>query len=182
VQVVVPYEPDVNPLARSALERFAKQATYVRLGDGRTAYWQLLDRLWREARSFILVEHDVEIHERAIRVLTRCPQPWCLFPYSGPRVYGDGGDTLFYGALGCTRFRAQLMVNHPSVVSDIGQIERSGIEPATYRDWRGLDGRILSTLGGLGYKPHVHWPAVLHHHLYPSGCSCGDDDCEERTF
>ena len=34
-----------------------------------------------------------------------------------------------------------------------------------------------------GYKPHVHYPAVIHHHAYPAPggerCACGDENCKE---
>lgn len=178
MRTVCPFEPVVHPLARTALEEFAGTVEYVKLGEHRSAYWRLLRELWAAKWSFIVIEHDVEIHERTIRALTHCPRPWCLFPYSGPRDYGDGSDTLFYQALGCTRFRSSLMVEHPALIDRIGDgandVERE-------HDWRGLDGRIAGALHAAGVQEHVHWPAVLHHHAYPAGCSCGDDHCEERS-
>src|SRR6185437_4434063 len=69
---------------RHALERYAPNTEFVALGENTSAYWPMLCRLWSEREPFVLVEHDVEIHERTIRALTYCPQPWCVFPYPGP--------------------------------------------------------------------------------------------------
>lgn len=164
MRVVCPFEPVVHPLTRSALERFTPACEYVALGSNPTAYWSLLDRLWPQRESFVLVEHDVEIHEGVLRALTYCPKPWCVFPYAGPANYGPGGGVLFDQALGCTRFRSSLLVTSPGVISGID---------AKSHDWRGLDARVAGALRSLGHRPHVHWPEVLHHHRYPTGCACG---------
>jgi hypothetical protein len=177
MRVICPYRPAVHRLTRPPLERYAPHAEFFGLSEHQDAYWRLLDTLWTQAESFILVEHDVEIHERAIRSLTYCPRPWCLFPYSGPR--SDGGDSLFYMALGCTRFRSSLMVDHPDLISGIGTGQPPRFDIATFRNWRGLDGAIGGRLRERGEKPHIHWPEVLHHHDYPKGCACGTD-CEAR--
>lgn len=180
MHVVCPYQPAVHDLTRAALERYAPHAEFVKLTDRTDAYWGLLDKLWARREPFIIVEQDVEIHERAIRSLTYCPQPWCLFPYSGPRTLGDGGDPLFYMALGCTRFRANLMDEYPDLVSGIGVTKHPRFDPSVYRDWRGIDGAIGGRLRERGYRQHIHRPIVMHHHDYASGCACGTDH-EERA-
>jgi len=90
-----------------------------------------------------------------------------------PRTRNYGQSTtgaLFDQALGCTRFRAALMRACPAAISGIGA---DAIDVHRERDWRGLDGRITGALRQGGYEPHVHWPAVDHHHEYPMGCACG---------
>lgn len=173
MRVICPYQPIVHRLTRPALELYAPSAEYIKLSEAQDAYWALFDSLWSARESFIVIEHDIEIHERVIRSLTYCPEPWCLFPYSGPP--SNGGDPLFYMALGCTRFRSNLMVDHPDLVSGIGLGQPPRFDIATFRNWRGLDGGIGGRLRERGHKPHVHWPAVLHHHDYPVGCACGQD-------
>lgn len=160
------------------MDRFAPGVEFVALGEGRTAYWRFLADLWRAGESFIIVEQDVEIHAGVVRALTYCPELWCVFPYQGPRNYGDGSFPVFDQALGCTRFRASLMIDHPALFDAIGAGDS---DPTRARYWQGLDSQVAASLRSLGHRAHAHLPPATHHHRYPAGCACGDEDCEESA-
>ena len=173
MRVICPYEPAIHPLCEAALDKYAPGAERRRLGPSPTAYWELLCELWGRAESFILIEHDVQIHEMVLPELENCFQPWCAFPYGGPPPHiKDTEQVLFKEALGCTRFSASLMRDEPQMVAKLGVGMR---DVERYHQWRGLDGHIGGALRGLGYDVHNHWPKVTHHHLYAAGCSCGDN-------
>ena len=179
MRVLCPYHPEVHPLTRNALDRYAPATEYVHLGSASDAYWATLSKLWSEKKPFAIIEHDVEIHGSVIRTLQHCTRPWCLFPYGGPPAPAGCKQVLFTEPLGCVRFRANLMKNHPNAIADIG---KGNPRPDECHHWRGLDGRLSGTLRNLidpstgeRYEPHVHWPQVTHHHDYASGCSCGTD-------
>ena len=172
MRIVCPYEPEVHPLTRAAIEEFAPQTEFVRMGDNPYAYWELINRMWG-GPPFIIIEHDIEIHGEVVRKLTHCPRPWCTYPYKGPRhPAGESEQVRFPEALGCVRFSAKLMKDHPTFIQLLGQ---GNLIPQASHQWRGLDGNIAGGLHILGYQAHVHKPEVEHHHDYPAGCSCGRD-------
>lgn len=129
------------------------------LGPGHDAYYRLLCRLWVAAESFLVVEHDVEIHAGVIPGLEACGCDWGLYPYPG----AGQPPQLLTSSLGCTRFSAGLLARHPQFMAAL-----------PVRDWRRLDCEIHPRLVALGEKPCVHEPPVDHHHAYHSqGCACG---------
>ena len=159
------------------------------MGGNNGAYTDLLVGLWGQRRRLLLIEHDIEIHDRVIPTALHCPFPWCVWPYSGPK--GDGlGDSLLYQSLGCTKFSGSLMKREPDVMNRVSAamrprpygVDDDGLGTAGWPkgldrgDWRRLDATLAPALRWLGYEPHIHWPAVLHHHVYPGeGCACGQE-------
>jgi hypothetical protein len=169
MRFVVAYEPELHPLTKQSLAKYCRHAEPVRMGNGPTAYWELLCRLWDAKEAFTIIEHDIELHDKVVRPLTYCKEPWCVFPYGGPPQRPDAAGVihppmLITTGLGCTRFRASMMRDHPNFMSELGP---------TY--WQALDSHIHGRLDGLGYKRHLHYPAVTHHHDYPAGCACGQE-------
>jgi hypothetical protein len=175
VRVVCPYvlagEPGVerglHPLCEQALARFAPDAEMHYLGTRPDAYRELLEECWAQGESFLLVEHDIEIHERVVSELQACQEPWCAFPYA---IGAPGGD-LIDSSLGATRFSAALLEALPGLIGSL-----------PVRDWRRLDCEIAPRLRSAGFAPHVHSPPVSHHHVYPAPgrpdgewCACGTE-------
>lgn len=159
-RVVVPYV-NLHPLVMGALYRLAPEADLISLGTGEKRYHELLAMLWREGRSFLLIEQDIEIHDSVLPEMETCPEPWCLFPFLGAISEGPIENFLLKLSLGCTRFRSDLMRSHPSFFDDFSN-----------RQWNLLDVQVYRRLEGLGYTPHLHWPHVSHHHVYNGRCSC----------
>jgi hypothetical protein len=154
-----------SAIARAALVRYAPGAEVYELGIHPDAYYTLLCQLWADGDGWLNVEQDIEIHDSVIPQLEACPEPWCLFAYQGAGY--DDADRYLYGSLGCTRFSSELMTAHPQFMQEIKG-----------RSWQQLDSHILPGLLGLGYTQHIHWPAVLHHHVrrYGMGERC---DCRQ---
>lgn len=168
MRVVVPYVA-LHPQAEAALDRFAPEAERFFLGRTSDAYWRLLADLWATGEGFLIVEQDIELVEGVVEGLAACPQWWCLHPYPGGG-WATGGDPLLYQSLGCTRFSSDLLRAEPDLMSEVGSVS----EGLPAKDWRRLDVTIGPRLNWRGYQPHVHWPAVIHHHDYPvEGCACG---------
>jgi hypothetical protein len=176
MRVICPYvtagEPGIerglHPLCEQALAKFAPDAELLYLGTTPTAYYDLLGELWAAGQSFLLVEHDIELRAGLVEELETCPEPWCAAPY----VVGSSRDGFIESSLGCTRFTAEIMRAVPDLISSL-----------PVRDWRRLDCEISPRLRTAGFEPHVHHPAVKHHHVYPRlprdgggmWCACGTE-------
>lgn len=181
MQAICPYTR-IHPRVRESLR--SERLVFVHLGTD-DSYWGLLSRLWARAEPFILVEHDIEVHPRALPELEACSEPWCLFPFSrllpGPHSSWDGegwsaGIPLLDKSLGCVRWSVELMTGEPDVMEVVGTMSCGGSPP---KHWCRLDDAIAQVLERRGYHPHIHHPEVTHHHFLErwDRCSCGDASC-----
>lgn len=167
MRVVCPFTPGKRSLLTvGALARFAPDALYVNVAANPSAYWELLAELWRDGENFVIVEHDVEIHEGVIAGFKACREPWCLYPYFGPTLFD-----VMTRSLGCTRFSSRLIETRPDLMDQVG----GHTDNLAQKDWRRLDTLVCHYLGLAGHEPHVHEPPVLHHHVYDGRCACGTE-------
>jgi hypothetical protein len=139
VNVVVPWTY-LDPETEAALPPGAK---LVWTGGSRYAYHDLLDWLWEEADTVLLVEHDIVPPPGALEEMAACPHEWCAVPYR----CGD----LLMTALGCTKIDGALMARCPDVISRI-----------QHREWWNLDTQIVATLRRQGAAEHIHQPPARH--------------------
>jgi hypothetical protein len=63
-------------------------------------YFDLVNGLWREGVTFLILEHDVVPYAGALQELTHCPHYWCGFWYDP-----SGG----YGNFGCSKIGSKLI-------------------------------------------------------------------------
>ena len=158
----------LSPLCERALSRYAPDAELIDLGTRHDAYRELLEELWQDGESFLIVEQDVEIHEAVIPELGACQEPWCLYAYNI-----GWPPAPVRSALGCVRFSAHLLAEYPNAIADL-----------PVRGWNQLDSMIYPRLREAGFRPHEHEPLVAHHHRYPAPggkrCACGEEDCDAR--
>lgn len=121
-----------------------------------TAYAELLRRLWRGCRGdLIIIEQDIGINHAVVPQLTRCTHPWCGF------AYPVQGRPVF--ALGCVRFRAELLVQERDLMDEAAALDVDGFGVG---HWRRLDVAVERTMRSRGYAPHLHYPDVSHFHEY----------------
>jgi hypothetical protein len=167
-----------HPLAEAALRRYAPHTEFVDVSRSDTAYAHTLADYWARGESFLNVEHDVEIHERVVRQATHCPELWCVWPYMGPgwpHHHLPELDAFLYNSLGCTRFHRKLLAAEPDAMSVAAGIKHGDEFRAAH--WLRMDAEVSPLLIGRGYRPHLHWPEVVHHHLYSANgvaaCACG---------
>lgn len=121
------------------------------------AYWRVLTEWWERGQDFLVVEHDVEPVAGTFSSMDECPSTWCSSPYEI-----DTGVKVL--ALGCTRFRSELMEAYPEALRDAGEIQNDSVS-LPKRHYKRLDTRIASVLHAKRYHCHAHIPAV-HHHDY----------------
>lgn len=153
MKVIVPYTAITQQEVVDATNKYAPQAEQVYVGDSAHAYYNLLERLWRENEAFVLIEHDIEIHKTVMSEFEECKELWCGFTYA---LSGHG----FAVAFGCTRFSAKLLQECPGVMHKVGAIDDDG---APVRDWRRLDTRTSRVLrDDYGIEQHAHFPPVRH--------------------
>jgi hypothetical protein len=156
MQIIVPYATNpyligrgLRPEVRALLDG---RAEFVDVGASNYEYWGLLERLWAERRGFCVVEQDNLPTEAALAGLEACVEPWCLCPY----WHGANG-MLDYG-LGCTRFRAEVMVALPDLF--VRALGRTGT-----RHWSGMDLALAAVLHERGFRQHVH-EEIAHLHEF----------------
>ena len=125
-------------------------------------YWNLLDGLWRDAQDFAIVEHDVVVNPGTLQSFEDCPNVWCSAPHP---YYGHSA----YAGLGCTRFRASIMLAIPEAIEVIGE-QISGSHPR--RHWCPLDSLLQRYLTGRGQSICLHDPVAHLGGEYPAhGCA-----------
>jgi hypothetical protein len=112
VTVYVPFT-EFAPGVREALTATGHSVTEVYVGARDDAYWELLNGLWSERRSFIVVEHDIVVRADTFEELENCPFEWCSF-----------GAPYFVGVhhgLGCVKFSDTLISRHPRLMEQIAE-------------------------------------------------------------
>lgn len=119
-------------------------------GNSETDYWASLGREWWGfdqgwSSDLVVIEQDIQIHERVIPEFMNCKQDWCVFPYRLKPGLVAGTATA---SLGCTRFSAELLEQVPY--------------PDEAVKWSQLSSEIRRRVTGAGYVPHVHGPNVTH--------------------
>jgi len=117
------------------------------------SYFELLKYAWSKQESFIVLEQDVVPTLKDHRQMLTCSCLFCASSYNGP------GSVNLTRSLGFSRFRREIMLDHPDLFDKIE--EHKDAEPFNPRDWRRLDMRIVWQLG----SPHIH-PQVEHRHDY----------------
>jgi hypothetical protein len=154
MRILVGYT-NLRPEVSEALDLYAVPAghepVYEDCRASNDRYFEALEHEWRAGADFAVVEHDVVIDERVMAGFQACPEPWCGYGYDiavGYRV-----------ALGCTRFRAELMAAVPDLLERCMEETQSGV-PA--KAWYRLDVRIDEVLRRAGYTAHLHMPPVAH--------------------
>lgn len=116
-----------------------------------TGYHEMLAEMWGEKETTIIVEHDIVILPGVIESLLACEHDWCGNPYFVA--------SHVQACLGCTKFSSRLMLKHPNVMHDAGEIDSS----APKKDWHRVDTRIDEVLRQrLKYTMHVHDVQVGH--------------------
>jgi hypothetical protein len=150
----------LNPATSAALDRFAPEAEYVDVSASDDAYHALLARLWADGEGIVNVEQDVEIHADVLPQFEACPEPWCSFPYGTPHPLRPSDPTWMASlwsaqAIGCVRWSADVLREHPDVLETI---------PPGSRAWPTLDLHICAELQRRGIAgPHRHGPPPVRH-------------------
>lgn len=129
------------------------------------SYFYLMRDLWREGKTFCIIEQDIVVDPAHHLIgFDNCPEPWCAASYE---VYqGDLAEAYgFPGGLGCTRFRAELIARFPEAIEECGKMDLHPTHPP--RSWAVMD----STLSQYLHGPHQltpcrHYPNVEHLHVY----------------
>jgi hypothetical protein len=167
MKIVCPYT-NLHPETKASLPTETEFVPVHGYGD----YFDLLARLWAKADSFILIEHDIEIHSGVIASFMHCNRPWCQFPYLLPGGYQP--------AFGCTRFSRRLIMATPTCLDEVYASENQQYQnfrrrpdpfdilgrqddPDGRKYWTTLDTRVGNWLQRHGYYGHLHQPAVMHH-------------------
>jgi hypothetical protein len=129
------------------------------------SYFYLMRDLWSAERTFCIVEQDIVVDPaHHLKSFDNCPEIWCAASYE---VYqGDIADAYGYaGALGCTRFRAELIRRYPEAIAEAGKMDMHPVHPP--RSWAVMDSTLAQYLHGPHQlTPHRHYPNVTHLHVY----------------
>jgi hypothetical protein len=141
-RVICPFT-SVRPVVKQVLSSYGLHVEYVDLTGDDDAYRKLLQRLWNEARTVVIVEHDILPWPGAVEELYSCSCAWGAYTY---KLHGGYG--IFHG-LGCAKLSTELMKATPGIWDEPIQ-------------WNLLDQILLFTAREQGLEPHHHRPAVIH--------------------
>ncbi len=120
-----------------------------------SAYWRLLDELWRCGEDFCIVEHDVVVNASTFDELDSCEEAWCSFPH----LYVCGGPAGYQG-MGCVRFRASVLLKVPDAMERVA--EKSDIDHAP-KHWCTIDKWLQhEVLPPAGIVRHRHETVLGH--------------------
>lgn len=110
--VVVPYIPThLRPETVDSVRGCDLPHTFVELRqDQPQGYAELIIRLWRAARTFIICEQDIVPTTDQWRTLATCGHPWCFYDYDD-QLYPDGPK------FGLVRISRQVMLAHPQAAA-----------------------------------------------------------------
>jgi hypothetical protein len=123
-------------------------ATFVPMTD-QMAYSRYFMERWREAETFINVEHDVSPTRETLEMMWRCSEPWCFCTYREDRP--DDRTPYF----GCVKFDEDFIRAHPDIWEE--------------HAWGNLDTFMC---GRTKAKPHWHGVARhWHYGAYPKWAS-----------
>jgi hypothetical protein len=166
-RIVVPYT-DLHPATLAALEPHRHRVEPIQVVD-EGAYWRLFQSLWQRGEDFILVEHDIEVNESTITGFDECPASWCTAKYRWRRREGYRGptDVILVHALGCVRYRAELMAQIPELGDPAwlrSRFSQLGEQPWDYRLVDAIQSEVLLRRRRLA--PHLH--EMVAHHQRPS--------------
>lgn len=161
MRVVVPFTPDrlrgetIEAVIAAGKHAGAlvRDVTFWDVSGSDTAYLDVLALHWAEREDFVVVEHDVVPHLTAFLELGLCTSTYCCFPYAWTSCVGP--------ALGCTRFRTEVLESVPDALEQVARIPSAYGPPG---HWRQLDVHLMRNVlrDGQGLQPHVHTPAVMH--------------------
>jgi hypothetical protein len=197
--IMLPYTPSVRPQEQ---DRAMKSLAHVlneervpatravpaicRLGE-EFAYWGWLRTCWDMARSegadLLVVEHDIQLTQRAYRGLVECPEPWCagIYVQKPPRA----PEPVFVARVNQGPWHEGPMVNGVLEVTfpdDPPRLAPRWLKPGErWADSVGLGctrmrpdrpwplpnpvpwGHLDSSLcHALKVRWHIHWPALAH--------------------
>lgn len=140
----------IRPETRHALERHAPGCVDYRdvTDDPERAYGRIVAELWRAGTDFAVVEHDIVVRADVIEAFDECAELYCAFPYAWTTNVGP--------ALGCTRFRGELLRGHPSAAAALPALPFRQVD---YQLMRVELARVR------GIRPHLHLPPVEHLNL-----------------
>lgn len=127
-------------------------AIWVDVSASNLSYFGALLDWWTRGESFAVLEHDVVARPDVIEAFETCPEPWCTYGYS--TICHPTCMEAWRNALGCTRFRSEIIAAVPNAVSSI---------PEDGWDWHNLCDGLGNHLRAAGYSHHWHEPWVNHH-------------------
>lgn len=136
---------------REAVTRLWPHVELVDVTHSTTGYHEALDERWQAGCDLVNIEHDIVPHDGVPAAFADCPEPWCVFLYE--LAVG------FIPALGCARFRAELLAAEPDAIQSAGETDNTGVPANAW--WR-IDVRLDRHLRDRGYTPHIHEPPVVH--------------------
>lgn len=139
MRVIYPFTDKRTVASSEALFDFCPTAERFDVSGSDTAYAELLAALWADQETFLVVEHDIVIHEGLVAEYEACDEEWCSSPYT----YFDIPVMVGGGGLGCTKFSRSLMRRWPTAVTQAMEIPYAGHPPY---HWCGCDYRIWTLL------------------------------------
>jgi hypothetical protein len=135
VKVIYPFTAQRTEESFISVMRYVPydQLESVNVSTSEFEYGHLLEKLWVKQEDFLIIEHDIVIHEGLVEEFAECEEEWCSSPYT----YFDQPVTTSGGGLGCTKFSIQLMYRWPTLMQQANALPCQGHSNGHWctRDW-----------------------------------------------
>lgn len=148
MKIICPYTHLSEATEMVLKAEYFNEVRFVDVGGSDEAYFNLVHQLWKEAETFILVEHDIVPWPGAIKMIYDCEMPLCACPAPIGMFNGNYSGM----GVGIVKLGKALMQDRPEHLDD----------PALTKLWHKVDGETWGRLTESGIPVHWHNPPVIH--------------------
>lgn len=155
-----------------SLAKYAPETVFADVWGDPFNYWKELEKHWDEKEDLIIIEHDIEIHDKVIDEFRRCASLWCTFPYD--HFHEDKGIRTLTMSLGCTKLTYEArQIARPEDLANQVEIYCWACNLGSKIDgfpacWQHLDAKLAAWLEFNDVHPCVHNPPVTHYRTLES--------------
>jgi hypothetical protein len=149
MKIICPYTTLTEGTEMVLKAEHRNEVEFVDVSATQESYFWLMHRCWKEAQTFVVIEHDIVPWPGAIRAIHDCESILCA--YQAP-IGTFNGEYSGLG-LGVWKLGKSLLEKFPDHLDD----------PTLTRLWHKVDGEMISRLVyDKGIEIHYHHPPVVH--------------------
>lgn len=147
-------------LLDKTVESFEFEVEYKDVSSDHWAYTRVLEELWEQGESFVLMEHDIVPWPGAMSAIAKCHFPWCFYGYTPDTDYLGNRAAPF----GLVKFSKDFIQRYYDVWTEMRSYYKSDYEYVWMEHDKWLLQYVVPRKGSNScdsYRPHQHSPSVF---------------------